>query len=856
MTRSKVMKETIKVYARTRPTNAFATESIIINQENSEIDLVFRGAKKDANLRTTIDRYPFIYSGILHNSTQENVFSTCCKPVISSAFEGYNGTIMAYGQTGAGKTYTMVGSEDSFEYRGIIPRAITEVFREIESRSDIEVTVRIIYFEIYNEVIRDLISGVVPPNPDDEYFGDPQVMEASDGNVFVRGISKPIVTTEEEALQLFFAGNGQRSIKSFSNSHSAPSSMTSSSTSGHNSSRSHCVLTIALEMKSRVDSRGITKASSITLVDLAGSEKLGRAPDRTESEATIRETGSINKSLSYLQQVIVALGDKRRDHIPYRSSKLTQYLRNSLGGSCRTVLITNIRCEEENKEETLSSLRFGERMMKVENEAVVRMQLGEGADGAETIKRLQREIKDLKMELAMHDALCGRGRVNYSPLDSAGLTSAAAVQKQKEMAEDVRLFIDGEIDADELLGIDDDSRETVVDSSAMGSTTPSSTSAIKDKKLTPHRRPLTIQMLREMLNAFKTVARQLKADAIHEVALQAQQGALDGSQLISQDLKSPAASSNSASTASSPTPTGVGEVDKQSGFGMGLAMDGAPSHLLKQTLLSTSAAGSAATSPFPASSSQSSPSASPDSLSRQSRSPYGSSTPRVVARSFGEREKEREREAGSEGRAGGKNVADESALFEYYKKETQEGRYCERRIAEVKENCRSAKVSARETAIAVNEKKREIDILIQSVEKKKREMEGGGSSDGALDSEWYELQKTLAMKKDEYKQLYSALKLKQAEVDVVTEAEEEAKRQLLLGFSDWKEKETRESGNGMLSSHFLMASQTGKNDEYLSEEEQKEEEFRSQLMKEQPDAVAFYSAMKLVKGKKSVPRYG
>lgn len=146
--------------------------------------------------------------------------------------------------------------------------------------------------------------------------------------------------------------------------------------------------------------------SKLHLVDLAGSE---RTKKTHTSGGQLVEARHINKSLSYLEQVVLALSDKKRDHIPYRQTTLTNYLRDSLGGNCITVMIANVQCTRSHLEETISTLKFSTRMMKVKNEAIVNTVV----DPHLQIKRLEKEIRDLKQELAMHDTLTNRGRVNY-----------------------------------------------------------------------------------------------------------------------------------------------------------------------------------------------------------------------------------------------------------------------------------------------------------------------------------------------------------------------------------------------------------------------------------------------------------
>jgi len=161
------------------------------------------------------------------------------------------------------------------------------------------------------------------------------------------------------------------------------------------SSRAHTIFTISIESRSRVESSDKVVYSKLHLVDLAGSE---RTKKTAASGQVLTEAAYINKSLSFLEQVVISLCERKRTHIPYRQCKLTNYLRDSLGGNCKTVMITNIWPEAIHLEETNSTLKFATRMMKVTNEATVNVQ----HDPALLIKRYEKEIRDLKQELAMH----------------------------------------------------------------------------------------------------------------------------------------------------------------------------------------------------------------------------------------------------------------------------------------------------------------------------------------------------------------------------------------------------------------------------------------------------------------------
>ncbi len=214
----------------------------------------------------------------------------------------------------------------------------------------------------------------------------------------IKGLNKLVVNNEEEAFNLLFEGETNRTI--------------SEHQLNKESTRSHCIFTVYLEMKSRIESSEKVITSKLNFVDLAGSERV----KKTGSTGIIlKEANYINKSLTFLEQVVVALTDKKKsrgkDHIPYRQSKLTHLLKDSIGGNCRTVMIATVWPEDNHLNETLSTLNFARRMMNVVNEASVNIQL----DTSALLRKYAKEIKELKQELAMHNTLANRGRISYDP---------------------------------------------------------------------------------------------------------------------------------------------------------------------------------------------------------------------------------------------------------------------------------------------------------------------------------------------------------------------------------------------------------------------------------------------------------
>mmetsp|Transcript_6412 Transcript_6412/g.15526 ORF Transcript_6412/g.15526 Transcript_6412/m.15526 type:complete len:726 (-) Transcript_6412:97-2274(-) len=404
-------KNTVRVALRARPTANFASENFQFNETTDSVDMRLPRDAAAGPVNNQQESWHFKLDKVLVNASQEQVFEATSQEIVRSVMDGYNGTIMCYGQTGAGKTHTMTGGHVGFADRGIIPRAISYIYSEVSARPENSITIRLSYVEIYNELMFDLLSDV----GFSDQSGDLAIVEDARGSVQVRGLSMPIANGEEEALHTFFHGDTSR--------HVAEHALNKAST------RSHVVFTIYIESRSRVESSEKVITSKLHLVDLAGSERV----KKTGTDGVmLKEATYINKSLTFLEQVVQALGNKNRDHVPYRQSKLTHLLKDSLGGNCKTVMVANIWPEASMIEETNSTLRFATRMMRVSNEATVNIQL----DPQLLIKKYERQIKDLKQELAMHDTLAGRSRVQYEDY---------APDEQRELEEKVRAYLGGEV---------------------------------------------------------------------------------------------------------------------------------------------------------------------------------------------------------------------------------------------------------------------------------------------------------------------------------------------------------------------------------------------------------------------------
>lgn len=281
-------------------------------------------------------------------SRQEDVFNFSIKSTVDDILNGYNGTVFAYGQTGAGKSYSMMGNLDNEESKGIIPRIVEQIFESIlTSPGNIEYTVRVSYMEIYMERIRDLL------NPSNDNL---PIHEEKSRGVYVKGLLEIYVSSVQEVYEVMRRGGSARAV--------ASTSMNAES------SRSHSIFVVQVNQKN-VET-GSMKTGSLYLVDLAGSEKVGKTGATGQ---TLEEAKKINTSLSALGKVINSLTDGKSTHIPYRESKLTRILQESLGGNSRTTLIINCSPSSYNDDETLSTMRFGMRAKSIKNKAKVNAEL-------------------------------------------------------------------------------------------------------------------------------------------------------------------------------------------------------------------------------------------------------------------------------------------------------------------------------------------------------------------------------------------------------------------------------------------------------------------------------------------------
>uniref|UniRef100_A0A8C1P8I5 Kinesin-like protein n=1 Tax=Cyprinus carpio TaxID=7962 RepID=A0A8C1P8I5_CYPCA len=292
---------------------------------------------------------PYVFDHVFPtNTTQEQVYNTCAKQIVKDVLGGYNGTIFAYGQTSSGKTHTMEGKLHDPQQMGIIPRIAEDIFNHIFSMDEnLEFHIKVSYFEIYMEKIRDLLD-VTKTNL--------SVHEDKNRVPYVKGCTERFVSSPEEVMDVIDEGK--------SNRHVAVTNM------NEHSSRSHSIFLINIKQEHVETEQKL--CGKLYLVDLAGSEKVSKTG---AAGAVLDEAKNINKSLSSLGNVISALAEGTKTHVPYRDSKMTRILQDSLGGNCRTTMFICCSPSSYNDAETKSTLMFGQRAKTIKNAASINLEL-------------------------------------------------------------------------------------------------------------------------------------------------------------------------------------------------------------------------------------------------------------------------------------------------------------------------------------------------------------------------------------------------------------------------------------------------------------------------------------------------
>ncbi|XP_074910217.1 chromosome-associated kinesin KIF4A isoform X3 [Buteo buteo] len=319
----------------------------------------------------------FTYDYVFDPSVeQEEVFNTAVAPLIRGIFKGYNATVLAYGQTGSGKTYSMGGTYTANQEHepsvGVIPRVIKLLFKEKEQRQDWEFVLKVSYLEIYNEDILDLLC------PSRERSSPISIREDPKEGIKIVGLTERNVTCAQDTVSCLEQGNNSRTV--------ASTAMNSQS------SRSHAIFTICIDQKKKND-KNSSFHSKLHLVDLAGSER----QKKTKAEGDrLKEGININRGLLCLGNVISALGDenKKGGFVPYRDSKLTRLLQDSLGGNSHTLMIACVSPADSNLEETLNTLRYADRARKIKNKPIVNLD-----PQAAELHHLKQQVQQLQVLL-------------------------------------------------------------------------------------------------------------------------------------------------------------------------------------------------------------------------------------------------------------------------------------------------------------------------------------------------------------------------------------------------------------------------------------------------------------------------
>lgn len=401
----------VQVAVRCRPLNERErthAERPILSCDEDRREVVFSGvpqtrkapASSSSSMTSGVNgKRTFTYDHVFDpHASQADVYDRLIQPIVDEVLQGYNCTVFAYGQTGTGKTHTMEGRRHddvlTAEDRrlpcnaGIIPRAINQIFNHLRCLTD-EHSVRVSHLELYNEQLTDLLS------PEDAEL---RVYEDSHKGTFVQGLEDTVVRSEQE----IFAVLDKSAVKR----------KTAETNMNKYSSRSHSIFSITIHIKeSTPEGADLLRSGKLNLVDLAGSENVGRSG---AVKGRAREAGNINQSLLTLGRVITALVD-RHPHVPYRDSKLTRILQESLGGRNKTCIIATVTPASGSLEETLSTLDYAYRAKSIKNRPTVNQMIAKHV----LLKEYSDEIAKLKREL---DATREKNGVYLSPEEFDRLT--------------------------------------------------------------------------------------------------------------------------------------------------------------------------------------------------------------------------------------------------------------------------------------------------------------------------------------------------------------------------------------------------------------------------------------------------
>ncbi|KAL7641990.1 UNVERIFIED_CONTAM: hypothetical protein RMT77_007864 [Armadillidium vulgare] len=419
--RSRGDEDSIQVVARFRPLNDSEERA------GSKFIVSFPQVKGQEDTLVSIASKVYQFDSILKpNITQEKVYNTAAKNIVKDVLNGYNGTIFAYGQTSSGKTHTMEGVITDPHLQGIIPRIINDIFNHIYSMEEnLEFHIKVSYFEIYMDKIRDLL---------DVSKVNLAVHEDKNRVPFVKGATERFVSSPEEVFEVIEAGKMNR--------HIAVTNM------NEHSSRSHSVFLIQVKQENVESQKKLL--GKLYLVDLAGSEKVSK----TGAEGTVLdEAKNINKSLSALGNVISALAEGNKSHIPYRDSKLTRILQESLGGNARTTIIICCSPASYNETETKSTLDFGRRAKTIKNVVTVNEELTAEEwkrryeKEKERVVKLKAQLEKAELELTKWragESVSSDEQVQIEKIMEASTTSTSSSSVLNQSLQHLAAAVDGD----------------------------------------------------------------------------------------------------------------------------------------------------------------------------------------------------------------------------------------------------------------------------------------------------------------------------------------------------------------------------------------------------------------------------
>ncbi|KAK2948018.1 putative Kinesin-II 85 kDa subunit [Blattamonas nauphoetae] len=395
------MSDSVVVGVRVRPLNSKEKkEKCTEIQKISGKSITVTDPASSKNTKTY--SFDYVYGP---TTEQKTVFNDVGLLYLENAWKGFNCTLFAYGQTGAGKSFSMTGDMASEATRGIIPRGCEEMFNRIKSNTDENVSyeVRVSFLEMYNEKLQDLL--------DPKTAKTISVRESTKKGIYIENALEEPVDSYEDINQLLEEGNKSRTV--------AATAMNATS------SRSHSVLTIFFTRKEKKGTATTQRESKINLVDLAGSERQSKTGATGER---LTEAAAINKSLSALGNVIKALADisqgKKNIFVPYRDSLLTRMLQDSLGGNSKTIMIAAMSPASSNYDEGISTLQYADRAKQIKNKPVVNE-----SETDKLIRNLQEEIAALKAQLGGGGAVSSGQQSGLSPEEEARL---AEEEKKRE----------------------------------------------------------------------------------------------------------------------------------------------------------------------------------------------------------------------------------------------------------------------------------------------------------------------------------------------------------------------------------------------------------------------------------------